>query len=74
MSYRHMVFIDYSNIFQRGNSALVSMSGKDKQKCLVVAESLENFMCELYNKMTSGYFYRNPKNEIQSFPADVKNE
>ncbi len=50
------------------------MSGKDKQKCLVVADSLENFLCDLFNKMTSGYFYRNLKNEIQTFPVDVKNE
>ena len=74
MSYRNIYVIDYQNIFKRGNTAIVSLSGKDKQKCLVLAESLEDFMANLYNKFTNSYFYKSKSNVIHTFPSDVKNE
>ena len=74
MSYRQVSFIDYSNIFQRGNTAIIHLSGKDKQKCLKVSDSLEEFMHDQYTKFTNSYYYKCPKNQIHSFPADVKNE
>lgn len=48
INYRAVTFIDYTNMLGRGPHTLVEMSGRDKKKCLIISESLENYMQELH--------------------------
>jgi len=68
--YRNAILLDKCNSFNRGSTSLISMSGKDKQKCLIVSESIEAYFREQYRRFTTDFYFKN-NNMIQTFPNDV---
>ena len=73
MNYRNIIMVDYASMFNRGPRTLISLSGRDKRKALIMSESLEAYLRELHLKFTNGYFYTR-NNIITSFPSDVRLE
>lgn len=65
--YKQMSVIDLNNIFGRGPNSIVSITGTDKSKVLMIAPSLEAFLTKHHNMLKDDNLFVH-NGEIHSFP------